>query len=66
MQRQAVISSRIKSVGHTNDVLEVEFKDGAVYQYDNVSQAEYQAFVSSSSLGSALSALDKKHTYRKV
>jgi len=54
------------SVGWENNVLEIEFTDGAVYQYLNVSHAEYIAFINSSSLGSALSRLDKVHPYRRV
>ena len=35
--------------------MEVGFPDGAVYQYYDVSQTEYSAFLGSPSLGSALS-----------
>jgi hypothetical protein len=66
MQRQSVSSSRIRSVGWENNVMEVEFKDGAVYQYFNVSKAEYINFLNSPSLGSALSRLDKIHAYKRV
>jgi len=33
---------------------------------DNVSKYEYEYFMNSSSLGSALSRLDKIHTYRSL
>ena len=66
MQRQPVSSSRISSVGWEDDVMEVGFPDGAVYQYYNVSQSEYEAFLNSPSLGSALSRLDKVHKYRRI
>lgn len=66
MQRHAVSSSRISSVGWENNVMEVGFPDGAVYQYYNVSQTEYNAFLNSPSLGSALSTLDKTHRYQRV
>lgn len=66
MQRQPVSSSRIRSVGWEGNVMEVEFKDGAVYQYFNVSKAEYINFLNSPSLGSALSRLDKIHAYKRV
>lgn len=66
MQRYPVSSSRISSVGWENDTMEVQFKDGAVYQYLDVSKQEYEAFMSSSSLGSALSRLDKIHSYKRV
>ncbi len=66
MQRHLVSSSRISSVGWEDDVMEVGFPDGAVYQYYGVSQSEYTAFLNSPSLGSALSRLDKVHRYRRV
>lgn len=66
MVRHPVSSSRIANVGWENDVMEVQFHNGAVYQYYGVSQSEYQNFLNSSSLGSALSRLDKIHNYRRV
>jgi len=66
MMRKNVVSSRIRSVGWSNNTMEVEFHDGAVYQYYNVSQVEYIAFMNSPSLGSALSKLDKQHKYSRV
>ena len=66
MLRQSVSSSRISSVGWSNDTLEVEFKNGVVYQYHNVSESEYHSFMNSPSLGSALSQLDKVHPYNRI
>lgn len=66
MQRQYVSSSRISSVGWSNNTLEIEFKDGAIYQYHGVSEAEYHDFMNSPSLGSALSRLDKIHPYNRI
>ncbi|EKR8976854.1 KTSC domain-containing protein [Listeria monocytogenes] len=66
MQRSSVSSSRIRSVGWENDILEIEFKDGSIYHYNNVSQSEYSSFMQSGSLGTALSHLDKVHTYNRV
>ncbi|MDE5909821.1 MAG: KTSC domain-containing protein [Lachnospiraceae bacterium] len=66
MQRHSVDSSRIADVGWENDVMEVGFPDGAVYQYYGVSQSEYTAFLNSPSLGSALSRLDKIHRYSRI
>ena len=66
MNRQPVNSSRISSVGWKNNTLEVEFKNGKIYQYFDVSNSEYQDFMNSSSLGSALSVLDKKHNYSPI
>lgn len=66
MIRQPVSSSRISSVGWENNIMEIEFHNGAVYQYYNVSVSEYNLFLNSPSLGSALSKLDKIHEYRRV
>ena len=66
MQKQPVSSSRISSVGWEDDTMEVGFPDGAVYQYYNVSQSEYEAFMNSPSLGSALPRPDKIHRYRRI
>lgn len=66
MVRHPVSSSRIANVSWENDVMEVQFHNGAVYQYYGVSQSEYQNFLNSPSLGSALSRLDKIHNYRRV
>ena len=66
MVRHPVSSSRIANVGWENDVMEVQFHNGTVYQYYGVSQSEYQNFLNSPSLGSALSRLDKVHNYRRA
>lgn len=66
MFRKPVISSRIKSVGWTNNVLEVEFHDGKIYEYYDVSWHEYIDFINSPSLGKELSNLDKKHNYSPI
>lgn len=66
MYRYPVNSSRISSVGWENNTLEIGFRDGAVYQYHNVSQNEYLNFINSPSLGSALNSLQKYHPYNRV
>ena len=66
MYRRPVSSSRMSSVGWENGTLEIEFNDGAVYQYYHVSEQEYHNFMRSPSLGRALSILDKQHPYRRV
>ena len=66
MLRHPVSSIRIANVGLENDIMEVQFHNGAVYQYYGVSQSEYQSFLNSPSLGSALSRLDKVHRYHRV
>lgn len=66
MFRRPVSSSRMNSVGLADNTMEIEFKNGSVYQYYDVSQSEYQNFLNSPSLGSALSRLDKIHRYSRV
>lgn len=66
MHRMPVDSNRIVSVGWENNVMEVEFKDGAVYQYTGVSKDEFESFMSTPSLGGALSQLEKRHPYHRV
>lgn len=66
MNRYPVSSSRISSVGWEPNTLEVQFHNGAVYQYHGVTESEYHAFMNSPSLGSALSKLDKIHPYNRV
>ena len=68
MERQFVSSSHILSIGYdpSSMTLEVEFKTGAVYQYYDASEAEYRAFISSSSLGHEISVIDKTHSYSRV
>lgn len=66
MTRQPVSSRRIANVGWENDTLEVQFHNGTIYQYYNVSRSEYQNFMNASSLGSELSRLDKVHRYRRI
>ena len=66
MIRHYVNSSRISRVGWLDNTLEVEFRDGAIYQYYNVAYNEYQYFINSASLGRSLSIIDKTHAYRRV
>ncbi len=66
MIRTIVSSTRIASVGWDNNILEIEFHDGSIYNYFDVSRDEYLSFMSAPSLGSALSKLDKVHRYTRV
>jgi len=53
MKRTPVVSSNITSVGYdeVGKLLEVEFKDGGVYQYQNVPADINAEFMTSASLG---------------
>ena len=54
MERVSVSSSNIASVGHDvpSQVLEVEFLNGAVYEYYDVPEHVYQELTTASSVGS--------------
>ena len=41
MERELVSSSTIVSIGYEGETLEVEFKNGTVYQYYNVPEVVY-------------------------
>lgn len=53
MQRQNVSSSNLSSVGYDPHqmVLEIQFKDGSVYQYFGVPQSIYVSLINASSHG---------------
>jgi len=53
MQREAVESTTMRSVGYdqTNQVLEVEFQSGAIYQYLDVRPAIHKELVDAESKG---------------
>ncbi len=54
MQRESVSSSNLAAVGYDEkeQVLEIEFNHGGVYQYFNVPKEEYESLMSASSHGS--------------
>lgn len=56
MERVSVSSSNIASVGHneSSQILEVEFLDGAVYEYYDVPEHVYQELITASSAGGYL------------
>jgi hypothetical protein len=56
MEREPVNSSNVASVGYDPQTmtLEVEFLDGAVYQYCDVPEDEYTGLLSADSVGGYL------------
>lgn len=56
MTRTPVKSSHVKSVGHCveTNTLEIEFKDGAVFQYKMVPASEHEALMKAPSVGKHL------------
>ncbi len=69
MDRVPVISSNVASVGYEQQsaTLEVEFLDGAVYQYFDVPEAEFEGLRGAGSVGSYLNANIKgRYRYARV
>lgn len=66
MNRRPVSSSRIANIGWENNVMQVQFHNGAIYNYYVVTSSEFDSFMKSPSLGSALSRIDKTHRYERV
>jgi hypothetical protein len=58
MERQPVSSSNLTSVGYDggSEILEVEFKNGNIYQYYNVPQVMFDALLQAPSVGSFFNA----------
>lgn len=69
MNRNPVTSSNIASIGYddASATLEIEFKNGGIYQYFDVSQREYEGLMSADSHGSYLAQNIKgRYRYSKV
>lgn len=58
MNRQPVDSSNLAAVGYDkeNEILEIEFNHGGIYQYNDVPKNEYKALMSADSHGKYFSA----------
>lgn len=70
MQRTSVSSSNIASIGYDaeQEILEVEFLNGSVYQYSGVPESLYSELMSADSHGSYLDTYIKKggFSYNKI
>lgn len=70
MKRQSVVSSNLASVGYDaeNEILEIEFNVGGVYQYFEVPENVYEELMSASSHGQYFDRNIKKagYNYRKI
>lgn len=69
MRRYGVLSSAISAVGYDEDsrTLEVEFRSGSVYDYDDVSPEEVLRLLESDSVGRWFSAhIRQNHASRRV
>ncbi len=67
MERLTIDSSVINSVGYdpTRRVLELEFASGAIYEYLDVPEAEYQSLLKAPSPGAFFNE-EIKDTYRTL
>lgn len=69
MNRIPVTSSNIESIGYDPQqrILEVEFKDGSVYQYDRVPATVYRDLMAAESHGTYLANYIRyQYSYRKI
>lgn len=65
MHRKFVSSSNVRSIGWENNTLEVEFNNGSIYRYDNVSESQYQSLLVGS-VGSNIHRLAKANTGYRI
>lgn len=65
MERQSVESSNLASIGYDaeNEILEVEFKHGGVYQYFDVPENVYEELMDADSHGQYFDRNIKKAGY---
>jgi len=69
MERQKVESSNLASIGYDakNEILEVEFKHGGVYQYFDVPADAYEELMNADSHGVYFSAnIRNGYQYQKI
>ncbi len=69
LNRIHVVSSNLNSVGYdpSTRTLEIEFREGDVYVYNNVPQHIYDGLMSASSKGSYHhSHIKNSYSYRKI
>lgn len=65
MDRMPIQSSHLKSVGYKNGVLEVEFKNGQVYQGE-CEREHYENLIAAESAGKYFNALKNTVAFTKV
>ena len=70
MERVSVESSNLSAIGYDDEsqVLEVEFRRGAVYRYFEVERVAYENLLKAESVGKAFNAIIKGggYSYRRV
>lgn len=69
MERKSVNSSNLSSIGYDaeNEILEIEFNHGGIYQYSNLPEGVYDNLMNASSHGVYFSAnIRDKYPTKKV
>jgi hypothetical protein len=69
MERMYVSSSNIRSIGYDAGslMLEIEFNNGAVYQFQGVPESEYDALLNAGSKGAHFNAnIKNRFPYAKL
>jgi hypothetical protein len=67
MNRIKVSSSNVNSVGYSEGVLEVEFKNKSIYLYKNVPEFLFAQLLRARSKGRFLKEyIEKRYNYRKI
>jgi hypothetical protein len=69
IQREQVASSNVASIGYDapSETLEIEFQNGSIYQYYNVSEQLFHQLMEASSKGQFINTYIKNaHPYSRV
>jgi hypothetical protein len=69
MERTPVTSTNIHAIGYNPDsqTLEIEFNSGAVYDYSDVPQSEYDGFIGADSKGKYFHAnIKNRYSFMKL
>jgi len=69
MERTPVNSSNISAIGYDTDnqILEVEFTNGAVYSYSGMPSGEYEGFMNADSKGKYFHAsIKNRYSFMKL
>jgi len=68
MEREEVSSSHVVSVGYdpNEQVLEIQFRGGAVYQYLGVEESTYNALMESGSKGGFVRSVLSGYNYERI
>jgi hypothetical protein len=67
VRRRLVNSSSVRSVGWSDGMLELEYVNGSIYQYDDVPQTTFAALLAAPSIGAYVNTHIKPYyDYREI